>query len=228
MRIAICDDEPEELSHLQELVKKYDAHIDVSLFLSAESLLDSIERQRCDVVFLNIEMGGLNGFDAAKKLTGMRDPPLIAFVTNSGEHVYRGYGVAFKYMIKPISFQDLSEALSAAKDKIKPYKFIISINGRTHIIPICEISHIESSGHKLAVHTKSGMFDCRMKLGEAEELLPSSAFAAPHKGYLVNLDFVHISGKNEVFLVDGIRIPVSRRCRHGFEDALFRFVRRHQ
>jgi len=226
MRIAICDDEQRELLHLQELVKKYDTCIDVSLFSSAESLLDSMKSQQYDIILLDIEMGGLDGFTAAKKLVEMQNPPLIVFVTNSSEYTYRGYEVAFRYLPKPVNFSVLSEVLSAANAKIAPYRFTINTEGYSHIIPINEIFYFESFGHSLVVHTKTNEFDCRMKLSAVEALLPGNTFAAPHKSYLVNLYYVNTTGQNDLLLINKTRIPISRRCKQEFEKALFRFVRR--
>ena len=225
MHIAICDDEQRELSYIHELVKEYDACIDVSLFLSADNLLVNIKKQHCDIVLLDIKMDGLDGFTAAKKIVAMKNPPLIIFITNSGEYTFRGYEVAFRYLPKPISFSVLSGVLSAAIAKITPYKISINVNGCSHIIPIHEIIYFESFGHSLVVHTKENRYDSRMKLSEVESMLPENIFAMPHKGYLVNLDYVSITGDNDLSLIGEIKIPISRRRKQEFEHALFRFVR---
>lgn len=228
MRIAICDDEQKELLYLQNLVKKHDAYADILLFLSAESMLNSMENQQCDLVLLDIEMDEINGFAAAKKLVGMHNPPLIVFVTNSREYTYRGYEVAFRYLLKPVNYSTLSDVLSAAKARVEPYKLKLSTNGYSHIISIYEISHFESFGHNLVVHTKASEFTCKMKMSEVEALLPDDTFAAPHKSYLVNLDFVNTIGENELSLIGEIRIPISRRYKQQFENTVFKFVRRRQ
>lgn len=150
IRIAICDDEQGELSYLQELVKKYNPDIDVSLFSSAESLMDGVKRQNYDITLLDIEMDGLDGFSAAKELVKIKNPPLVILVTNSGEYTVRGYEVAFRYLPKPVSYDVLANALSAAIDQIVPYKFTITANGRAHVIPINEILFFEASGHNLS------------------------------------------------------------------------------
>lgn len=226
MRIAICDDEQQVLAYLQDLVTQYDSCIDVTLFLSADNLLDSVKEQRCDIVLLDIEMDGLDGFTAARKLVCMQNPPLIVFVTNSSEYIYRGYEVAFRYLPKPVNYSVLSGVLSAASARITPHKISINANGYSYVVPIYKIVYFESFGHRLVVHTKENEFDCRMKLSEVESMLPENLFATPHKGYLVNLDYVNIIGNYDLSLVDDIRVPISRRRKQEFENALFRFVRR--
>ena len=148
------------------------------------------------------------------------------FVTNSGEYTYLGYEVAFRYLPKPVDYAVLSEVLSAAIAKIAPQKFAIIADGRSHIIPIDNILYFEVFGHRLIVHTKKSEFECRMNLSEIEAALPGNTFAKPHKSYLVNLDSVNTVGEKELTLTGDMRIPISRRRKQEFEQALYRFVRR--
>jgi len=139
MHIAICDDEKNELLHLRALVNKYDSSIEVSLFPSAESLLAELKKRQYDIILLDIVMDGINGYAAAEKLAGMQNPPLVIFVTNSGEYTLRGYEVAaFRYLTKPVSYAVLVKALSAAIAKISPQKFTITAGGCDYVIPINE------------------------------------------------------------------------------------------
>jgi len=226
MHIALCDDEETELQLLRTLVKEYDPAIEISTYLSAEELLDSLKTQHCDIVLLDIEMDGMDGFTAAVKLTAMQNPPLIIFVTNSSEYTYRGYEVAFRYLHKPVNYAILADVLSAAIAKISSHKLTVTANGYCHVIPINDILYFETFGHKLVIHTKKNVFECVMKISEAESLLPGNAFASPHKGYLVNLDYVDTVGEDTLSLTCETRIPLSRRRKQEFERALFRFVRR--
>jgi DNA-binding LytR/AlgR family response regulator len=223
MRIAICDDEQNEVKHLQSLVKMFDPKLTVFAYPSAEALLNSARDY--DIVLLDIDMGGMDGFTAAKKLTGMQNSPLIIFITNSGEYTYRGYEVAFRYLPKPVSYEVLSMVLTAAIAHISPQKLTITENGRTHIINIKDILYFESSGHDLIVYTTKNIYEYKMKLSEVEALLPTSVFAVPHKGYLVNLDYVDSLEFNSLLLTNKMEIPVSRRQKREFEKALSGFVR---
>jgi DNA-binding LytR/AlgR family response regulator len=226
MRVAICDDEQKELSYLQSLVEKYDPNIDICLFRSAESLLNSASESHFEVLFLDIEMGGMNGFAAAKKLKEMQDSPLIVFVTNSGEYTYRGYEVAFRYLAKPVTFDIMATTLAAAMNEIMPKRFIINVCGSTHVISVKDIRYIETFGHRLVAHTKCNKYECRMKLSEAKAMLPANVFVLSHKGLLVNLEFVDTVQETVILLTCGLQLPISRRNKKEFERALFRFIRR--
>jgi len=164
--------------------------------------------------------------DAEKKLVEMENPPLIIFVTNSGEYTYRGYEVAFRYLPKPVAYETLEDVLNDAVDKIAPQKFSITENGRTYVLPISDILYFETSGHTIALHSKNRKYECRMKLSDVEALLPRNAFCSPHKSYLVNLDFVNVVNECELSPTNNEKIPISRRRKKDFEQALFCFVRR--
>lgn len=226
MRIGICDDEQRELKKLQELIEKYDPGFEILLFMSAEQMINSVSFATCDLILLDIEMDGINGFAAAKVVVKMENPPLVVFVTNSSEYTYRGYEVAFRYLVKPVSYEVLANVLDAAIAKISPKKIEITIDGRLIILQIKDILYFEASSHQLAIHTKTEVLKCRMNLSDIEATLPYNCFAVPHKGYLVNLDFVDALEENVLSIKGGLKIPVSRRRKHSFEQALFNFVRR--
>jgi len=226
MRIAICDDEQKELTHLQSLIRKYDANIDVSLYISAEGVLSGLNNQPVDIVLLDIEMDGMNGFTAAEKITAMQYPPLVIFITNSSKYTHRGYAVAFRYLPKPVSYTDLSDALSAAIHKISPQKFCIEIDGHQIVLRVSDILYFESYGHVVVIHTKSKNLEYRTKLCEIESSLPGNTFASPHKSYLVNLDNIDMVNNKGISLTGcNVCIPVSRRRKQEFEHALYRFIR---
>jgi DNA-binding LytR/AlgR family response regulator len=228
MRIAICDDEQKELDYLQSLVNSFDASIDISLHPSAESLMEEMNITPYDIILLDIELDGMNGYDAALEIVKRQNPPLIVLVTNSGEYTLRGYKVAFSYVRKPVSFDELAAVLSAAIERIMPQKLTIAVHGHSHVLSINDIIYFEMHGHRLMVYTKTISLECRMRLSELEAILPNHVFAKPHKGYLVNLDYVNLVGENAISLTDNVPIPLSRRYRQSFEQALFRFVRRQQ
>ena len=226
IRIGICDDDSKDLEYVKSLVTKYDPSFELFEFQSAENLLRSIKKQQLDIIFLDIRMDGINGFQAAKKLSETHHPPLIIFVTNSIKHSFRGYEVsAFRYLPKPIDYEMFANYLSAAIAKIIPQKIPISVDSKTHIISVFDIIYVESSGHNLIIYTTKEKFISRMRLIDAEAILPKNLFAKPHKSYLVNLGFVYIIETEEVVLASKQKIPLARGRKGDFERALDTFVR---
>lgn len=225
MRVGICDDEIKELNYLQSLVNKFNPSFETFLYQSAESMFEGIRKLPVDVLLLDIEMGGMNGFDAAKELAKTENPPLIVFVTNSAGYAYRGYEVAYRYIPKPVKFESICEALSAAADKISSQKISISSAGKTHVLPHDVIVYVVASGHGIVLHTKKDEYECRMNLSEIKAMLPDNIFVSAHKSCLVNLNYVDIVEAGAIMLVTNQKVPLSRRRRQDFEKKLHNFVR---
>ena len=228
MHIAICDDEKKELLFLQALVNKFDPTISTYLYKSAEDMFNGLKTQPCDIVLLDIEMDGMNGFKAAEILNKMENPPLVIFVTNSGEYLHRGYKVAFRYVPKPVGYERLAENLADAIKQVTPLKITISTSGRTYVLPINDIIYFESFRHNLMVYTKNEKIESRMTLSKVETLLPNHLFASPYKGYLVNLKHVKKINADELLLANKLKTPLSRGQKKKFEQALFKYVREFQ
>lgn len=114
MRIAICDDEPNEQRQLEAYIQAYNASLQYELFSSAQSLWDASKTYYYDIIFMDIEMESPNGYEVATWLMQYNEKPLIIFVTKSDDYTIRGYGVAFRYLKKPITYNDFCRVLELA------------------------------------------------------------------------------------------------------------------
>ena len=167
MHIGICDDDNQDLSSLVELVQEYDTTdtITVSSFSSANALLHCSEIASIDIAILDIEMEAPNGYEIAIKLINLQNPPIIIFVTNSMEYTMRGYGVAHRYLAKPLVKHLLWEALDTAILKVKANRFAFVIDGCSQITKIEDIYYFEIFNHSAVIHTnKSEYTDARTPL----------------------------------------------------------------
>jgi DNA-binding LytR/AlgR family response regulator len=226
MKLAICDDDQTDLLRLRDLIRQYDADLDVTLFSSADALLRAFQTEFFDLIFLDIEMEAPNGYDAAVRLMQQEDKPLIVFVTNSGEYTLRGYGIAFRYLPKPVTYEVLAPILTIALEQLTPQKLAIPANGTTQILSFREIQYLEVNDHDLHLHTSTSDYCFRGNLRDWEAQFPPGWFAKPHKSFLVNLSAVdHVDAK-AVTLTNGAVLPLSQRNRKPFEAALLQFIRR--
>lgn len=104
-RIAVCDDEPSELEDIVQSVKRYDVHgdFDIENYTDGAVLLSDLQLKKnfFDLLLLDIEMPS-NGFQIAQTLTQMEKHPLVIFVTKRHEYAVQGYGIAFRYLVKPL------------------------------------------------------------------------------------------------------------------------------
>lgn len=222
MRIAICDDNPNDLQQLSHLVQQYDARVQIATFCAAKDLYES--KDRYDAVILDIEMEAPNGFEIALRLARQENHPIIIFATNSAAYAVRGYGLALRYLLKPLTFEAISEALDAVKETLSRSRLTVSIDGVTHVLQVQQVRYVEVSGHRVTLHTDNGVLSFRGSLKDIAALLPGRWFCAPHQSYMVNLLHVRTIGKDAVFLSDGTRIPLSRRKQAEFMQAFHAYL----
>lgn len=228
MHIAICDDDKNDLNILASLIHEYDTSgtIKISSFSSALALYQCSETPPFDIAVLDIEMEAPNGYEIAQQLSDRRCQPLIIFVTNSMAYTMRGYGIAHRYLSKPLSKPLLWEALDTALLKIKANRFIFTIDGGSHVTRIEDIYYFEVFNHIAVLHTCDNEFTFRTSLKEIAAQLPPGYFGSPHQSYLVNFNHVKSAHTNEVVLTNGVHIPVSRRKLKPFQEDFHLFLGR--
>lgn len=122
MKIAICDDESSDLKLINEYCTQYNPEMVTSCFSSGEALLAAYEKDFYDLLFLDIEMGKLNGLEVGAILAKKPIKPVIVFTTQSLNYAVHGYGIAIKYLPKPISYDTFSKTMVLALEQIIPKK----------------------------------------------------------------------------------------------------------
>lgn len=111
MTIAICDDEKIICSQVEKLVKNQEPNCDIKLFDSGEELLK--EQGKFDIIFLDIQMDGINGIETARILRNKKEETILIFITGIKEYVFEAFDVsAFHYLLKPIEEKSLLRYLS--------------------------------------------------------------------------------------------------------------------
>ncbi len=225
--MAICDDERESREELVGYCRKYGHGLIVSSYSSAFSLLLESDTKQFDIVIMDIEMSAPNGFEVATILRKKKIPPVIIFVTKSNAYTIQGYGVAFRYLPKPVTYEVFAEALSLAIKSVSPTKISIFSNSKSYILSIDTILYFESLDHTVTVHTLTNKLPSRVTLQEIAMKLSEEDFVQPHKSYLVNLAFVH-SVENDCIYVGQssplTRIPLSKGKRKAFIRLLGEYI----
>ena len=226
MRIAVCDDDKNDAAIIQEFIGQYDAGLSCDVFHSAVDLVDAHRREFYDLMFLDIEMKPMNGFKAAKLMTQNEERPLILFVTKSSKYTILGYEVAFRYLIKPITYEQLETVMNAALEQIVPKKIMIEINGKNVMISTRDIYYFEVFDHNVRACTKNSTFDYRESLKNIEDMLSGGNFVRPHNSYLVNLEHVVSTTQSEFIMEDNRVISISRKRKDDVFRALHQYLRR--
>ena len=222
MYIAICDDDPQDLAQLCALVQKYDSQLDISTFSTANALYES--QEQFDAVLLDIEMEAPNGFEIALRMAKQENHPIIVFVTNSAAYAVRGYGLALRYLLKPLTIEAVCEALDAVKEALNRSRLTVNVDGITHVLNVQDIRYADVLGHRVTLHVGSDRLTLRSSMKEIGSLLPGRWFCAPHQSYLVNLLRVRTITKDAVWLDDGTHLPLSRRKQAEFLQAFHAFL----
>jgi two-component system, LytTR family, response regulator LytT len=196
IRALLVDDEAPARSELRYLLA---AHRDVTVAgeaANAEEALVLARETPHDVVFLDVEMPGLTGVEAAPLVRDRRDPPAVVFVTAHERYAVDAFAVeAFDYLLKPVDPDRLARVVERLRERTVENappveKVAVVSGGGTELLDFDQVHFAQADGDYSRVHTYDRSYLCTASLGELEERLPSARFARIHRSYLVNLSKV--------------------------------------
>ena len=196
MRIAICDDEVSMVQILEEKIKKLLPDAVIDKYLSGDELIASGSKP--DILFLDIQMPGMDGMETAKVLRQDNENMILIFVTAAEEYVFQAFDVgAFHYLVKPFSDEKLKEVVTKAVHNIKrssrpekDEKYIMVQTAGSHIkIFLRDIVYAEVYNRKVIIHTRSTDIEYYGKLQELSDMAGTDFFRT-HRAYLVHFKYV--------------------------------------
>lgn len=217
MRIAIVEDERVLAQDVKEMLKEA-CTCDICLYTSGEQFLFELEENAYDLIFMDIQMPGINGLQTAQKLREVdRHVPLV-FLTNDPSFVFDGYEVdAVRYWLKPVQKEKLSALLA---DIEQPKAYVLwSDQKEVYKLYEADIYYLESEGHYVICHHCQGVY--RKKASFREECAKlSKDFMMTHRSYCVNLTHVYALKKEGCLLDNQDCIPISRAMKAKVEQAV--------
>jgi two-component system response regulator LytT len=190
VKVVIVDDEAPARSELRHLLG---AHAGVEVMGEAASAAEATEvAAGCDAVFLDIELAGASGLEAARLLSGDADPPAVVFVTAHAEYAVDAFAVeAFDYLLKPVDPERLARVVARLAERRpvarEPRKIPVVAGGRTELIDQEQVRYVQAEGDYSRVHTYDRSYLSTASLRELEAALPPERFVRIHRSYLVNL-----------------------------------------
>jgi two-component system response regulator LytT len=192
MRVIVVDDEAPARSELRHLLG---AHPQMEVVGEAASARDALVLAAgCDVIFLDVEMPGASGIDAARLVRGRTEPPAVVFVTAHAAYAVDAFAVeAFDYLVKPVEPERLARVVErlvqARKREAPPVEKIavVSAGGAKTLLDYDAVCWIEADGDYSRVHTYDRAYLSTSSLRELAEELPAARFARIHRSHLVNL-----------------------------------------
>ena len=216
IHIAICDDEKHMSDQIRAMAsdffRKKNREIHFRTFLSGEELLN--DEGQIDILFLDIQMKGMDGLETARKLRAGQFRGFLIFITVLKEMVFQSFEVqAYDYLVKPVEekqFEKTMERLFASMQNAGEDSLLVQKGYEGRIIREDEIVFCEVIDRKIYLNLASGEVVNYYERIENLETKLGSHFFRCHRSYLINLK--HLKGyKNGTACMDnGKEVPVSR------------------
>lgn len=217
---SVVDDESSIVKEVASLIRKEIAHIsiDIDCYTSARAFIENYTFQKYDAIFLDIDMPEINGFALARDLRNKNDDTPIVYITCREDLIYQ----SFRY--KPIGFirkqylqSELPYAVESVLSEIQRGKPTIEVTepkklgGKSYIIHINQITHIESLKHYAYIHLISEkQVVVRQSLNYFLEQPEFEDFVITTNGVIANLFLAKIIGDSIVF-DNGTKLYITRR-----------------
>jgi two-component system, LytTR family, response regulator len=231
IRVLVVDDELLNRVRIQDLLRH---EADVEIVGSPEDGIEAVEAIRGlhpDLVFLDVQMPGMNGLDVVRTI-GAAAMPATIFVTAFDRYAVEAFDVAaVDYLVKPFDDERFAQALGRARKAIEltaapkaEYleRIPVESRGQIRVVPVSLVDYITASGPYAELHVGQRTFAIREKMQTLEEKLDPDIFFRIHRSAIVRLDridtLLHAAGGDyAVRLKDGTELSVSRSRREELE-----------
>jgi len=218
--IIIDDDEIDRLT-VVSFAKKFPVLDIVGVFESAEKALSIIEKEKIDVLFLDIDMPGLSGIEFRKKALEI---PVCIFITAHPEHAVESFEIeTLDFIVKPLKLDRFAQTVSRIEEfmeiKLKALLFEASIGGDTIYIKegheqtkvkLHEILYLEALKDYTLIITDKNRHCVLSSIGNLLKENHFQSFIRIHRSFAVQKQFIQKINSSEILLHNNITIPVGR------------------
>ncbi len=239
IRTIIVDDEELARDRMQSLLETQPDVDIVAICTDGLMALEAIEKHRPDLVFLDVQMPGMDGFEVVEHID-QANAPAVVFVTAHDGHAIRAFEIhALDFLLKPFDQTRFEKALDRARGKIRsakstvidshlvslleelreerkyPERLIVKSSGRVFFVRTEDIDWVEASGNYVKIHTKNEAHLLRESMKNMEAKLDPKIFVRIHRSAIVNIDRIRelepwFHGEYIVIMRDGTRLTASR------------------
>lgn len=237
MKIAICDDDKQELLLIYQFVQELlssrftDSQIEICSFESSLTLINQLEKgKHFDIFLLDVVMPDMNGIELATEIRSKDTVAKIVFLTSSAEFAVKSYSVgAFNYLLKPVQKNELFSVLEkACHDICNDLKDFIVVKTQNELSKVYfnTLIYVEVIGRVIYFYQKDGnVVVCYTSISQVEEkLLTDKRFIKPHRSYIINMDYVKTLVREGFTLISNQFIPVSRNAYKKVKQAFFEYL----
>lgn len=248
-KVLVVDDEPLARERLTTLLSQ---EPDVELVGPArdgEEAITAIHDDSPDLVFLDVQMPQMNGFDVIEAV-GSDKMPLVIFVTAYDQHALKAFQVrALDYLLKPFDRERFTDALQRARkqlerdengdlgrrllalvkdlrrDQPRSDRLVVKSGGRLFFLRADEIDWVEAAGNYVRLHVGPASHLLRETMNAIEGRLDPEKFFRIHRSRIVNMERIQelqpwLNGEYAVLLRTGTRLTLSRGYREKLQDRL--------
>lgn len=251
IRTLIVDDESLARERIRDMLASDPAIEIVAECANGKEAIEAIQQYSPDLVFLDVEMPGIDGFAVLEALPADRMPTVI-FVTAYDQYAVRAFEVyALDYLLKPFDQERFDRALKRAKDQIaseqtealsqrilraiediktKPVhleRLVIKLNGHVFFMKAEEIDWLEAEGNYVRLHSGKESYLLRDTISALESQLDPKRFIRVHRSAIVNVDRISelqpwFHGEYRIVLREGVQLTLSRTYREKLHELLGR------
>ena len=228
LRCLIVEDEPLAAEVLQDYIGQVRQLELVGICEDAIYALETLRKERIDVVFLDIHLPKLKGLDFIKAL---KNPPQIILTTAYHQYALQGFDLAVvDYLLKPIEFSRFFQAVNKLKPpetaggkrgaakKERSYRFF-NVKKKKVKVYLDEIRYIESRKDYVKIHTGEQCLTTKFQLGELEAILEEAKLLRIHRSFLVSRDHISAFSATEIEVEDQ-KLPIGR----SYKETVFKVL----
>ncbi len=226
----IVEDEQPALTRLEKMLSDYEDITILDTCMTGKSAVTAIDREKPDVIFLDIHLPDFSGMDVLKLIS---HKPLVVFVTAFQEHAHEAFELqAIDYLVKPFSAERLDAAMHKLRDKIKigedntqlinnllsnlqsKQNFLrrlpSKIGDKIYIMTDDEIQYVTSENKMVNAFTESSKYLINYTMDELQNRLDPEKFFRIHRSTIVNLNYVALI---ETWFAGGYRLTIKNKDR---------------
>jgi two-component system LytT family response regulator len=239
IKTLIVEDDPLARKRIESLLKQ-DPKIEIAgSCRDGEAAVAAISRQKPDLVFLDIQMPKMDGFEVLQAIDPKHLPQII-FTTAFDQYAIKAFDHhAIDFLLKPFDDQRFYNALAAAKERILRSdsenisdrvqalltflnkeevflkRILIKTDDRINIIPVEDIQWLEADGYNIKIFNQAESFKLRKTMKEIEQKLDPKIFLRIHRSYIINMNYIKeiqewFKGDYLVILKNGKKLTISK------------------
>jgi two-component system, LytTR family, response regulator len=233
MKVIIIDDEPLARSIVKEYLQKHPQLQIAQECNDGFEGLKAIQEHQPDLVFLDIQMPKINGFEMLELID---QPPAVIFATAFDEYAIKAFEAhAIDYLLKPFNQERFDKAINkwmeqkavsnekatmelletASQSPSQNNRIVVKNGSKIKIIPVHDVQYLEAADDYVKVHTSEGYFLKNKTMAHFEQTLDGQQFVRSHRSYIVNVQQItridpYEKDNHVAILRSGVKVPVSR------------------